>query len=108
MGDIATLTGTQILSLVLFASRLNVAIYNSQIMTTKRELIEAKAIELLKSNPQGMRTSQLINAIREDLPYVHPKTINGTVWKLPATRPEEVYKPSRGLFRHVSFREVIL
>ena len=42
-------------------------------MTTKRELIEAKAIELLKSNPQGMRTSQLINAIKEDLPDVHPK-----------------------------------
>ena len=76
-------------------------------MTTKRELIEAKAIELLKSNPEGMRTSQLIDAIKEDLPDVHPKTINGTVWKLPVTRPEEVYKPSRGLFRHVSFREVI-
>lgn len=76
-------------------------------MTTKRELIEAKAIELLKSNPQGMRTSQLINAIQEALPDVHPKTINGTVWKLPATRPEEVYKPRRGLFQHVSFREVI-
>jgi len=91
----------------LFASRLNVTIYDSQSMTTKRELIEAKAIELLKSNPQGMRTSQLINSIKEDLPDVHPKTINGTVWKLPATRPEEVYKPSRGLFRHVSFREVI-
>ena len=77
-------------------------------MATKRELIEAKAIELLKSNPQGMRTSQLIKAIQKDLPDVHPKTINGTVWKLPGTRPEEVYKPSRGLFRHVSFRQVNL
>ena len=75
-------------------------------MTTKRELIEAKAIELLIINPQGMRTSQLVNAIRANLPDVHPKTINGTVWKLPETRPEEVYKPGRGLFRHVSFREI--
>ncbi len=76
-------------------------------MTTKRELIEAKAIELLKSNPQGMHTSQLVNAIKEALPNVHPKTINGTVWLLAEKRPEEVYKPSRGLFRHVSFREDI-
>jgi hypothetical protein len=74
-------------------------------MTTKRELIELKAIEILKNAPQGLRTSQLINAIQDDLPDVHPKTINGTVWVLPEKRPEEVYKPSRGLFRHVSFRE---
>jgi len=77
-------------------------------MITKRELIVAKAIELLKSKPQGMRTSQLINAIKKNLLDLHPKTINGTVWKLPVLRPEEVYKPRRGLFRHVSFREVIL
>ena len=74
-------------------------------MATKTELIQTKAIEILKSAPQGIRTSQLINAIKENLPGVHPKTINGTVWKLPTTRPEEVYKPSRGLFKHVSFRE---
>ena len=74
-------------------------------MTTTRELIEAKAIDLLRSASQGMRTSQLIKAIQDSLPDVHPKTINGTVWLLPARRPEEVYKPGRGLFRHVSFRE---
>ena len=74
-------------------------------MTTKRELIEENAIEFLIKNPQGIRASQLVNAIKESLPDVHPKTINGTVWKLPTKRPKEVYKPSRGFFRHVSFRE---
>ena len=74
-------------------------------MATKTELIQAKAIEILKNSPQGIRTSQLINAIQDALPDAHPKTINGTVWKLPTTRPKEVYKPSRGLFRHTSFRE---
>ena len=77
-------------------------------MTTKQEKIETKAIELLKTAPQGMRTSQLINAIKQNLPDIHPKTINGTVWKLPTKKPEEVYKPSRGLFRHVSYRELVL
>ena len=76
-------------------------------MTTKTELIQAKAIEILKTAPQGLRTSQLINAIQESLPDFHLKTINGTVWKLPTTKPKEVYKPSRGLFRHVSFRETV-
>ena len=74
-------------------------------MATKTVLIQEKAIEILKSAPEGVRTSQLISAIQESLPGFHPKTINGTVWKLPTTRPKEVYKPSRGLFRHVSFRE---
>lgn len=77
-------------------------------MISKRKLIEAKAIELLKSNPQGMHTSQLLNSIIEALPNIHPKTINGVIWLLAEKRPEEVYKPSRGLFRHVSFREVAL
>lgn len=74
-------------------------------MTTKRELIETKAIELLKSAPQGFRTSQLLKALQENLPDIHPKTINGIVWLLDEKRPEEVYKPERGLFRHVSFRK---
>jgi len=52
-----------------------------------------------------MGTSQLVKAIQDSLPGFHPKTINGTVWLLPERRSEEVYKPGRGLFRHVSFRE---
>jgi hypothetical protein len=74
-------------------------------MTTVTKLIQEAAIEILKTAPQGMRTTQLINTIKKKLPDAHPKTINGTVWKLPTTRPEEVYKPIRGLFQHTSFRE---
>jgi hypothetical protein len=74
-------------------------------MTTITELIQETAIEILKTAPQGIRTTELINAIKKKLPDAHPKTINETVWKLPSTRPEEVYKPIRGLFRYMSFRE---
>jgi len=74
-------------------------------MTTITKLIQETAIEILKTAPEGMRTTQLIKAIKIKLPDAHPKTINGTVWKLPSTRPEDVYKPSKGLFRHMSFRE---
>jgi hypothetical protein len=74
-------------------------------MTTITKLIQETAIEILKTTPEGMRTTQLIKAIKIKLPDAHPKTINGTVWKLPSTRPEDVYKPSKGLFRHMFFRE---
>ena len=42
-------------------------------MTTKRELIEQKAIELLKASPQGLLTSQLIWSLEGSLPDVNPK-----------------------------------
>ena len=74
-------------------------------MPTITEQIQNTAIELLKNAPQGLRTTELKNAIMTKLPNAHPKTVNGTVWKLPETRSEEVYKPERGLFRHVSFQE---
>ena len=74
-------------------------------MTPITKQIQETAIEILKTAPQGLRTTQLINEIKKKLPDAHPKTINGTVWKLPTTRPEEVYKPIKGLFRHVSFRD---
>ena len=74
-------------------------------MTTITKLIQETAIEILKTTPEGMRTTQLIKAIKIKLPDAHPKTINGTVWKLPTTRPKEVYKPITGLFQHTSFRE---
>ena len=74
-------------------------------MPTITEQIQNTAIELLKNAPQGLRTTELKNAIMKKLPDAHPKTVNGTVWKLPTTRPKQVYKPERGLFRHVRFQE---
>ena len=74
-------------------------------MSTITEQIQNTAIELLKNAPQGLRTSELKKAIMAKLPDAHPKTVNGTVWKLPTTLPKQVYKPQRGLFQHVSFQE---
>jgi len=74
-------------------------------MPTKTQQIQQTAIEILKAKPQGIRTTQLIKEIQKKLPKAHPKTINGTVWKLPTNRSEQVYKPSRGIYRHVSFKE---
>jgi hypothetical protein len=72
------------------------------------EQIKNKALEILRINPQGMRYSELYNKIKETLPNANGNTINGCIWNLDVTMSEEVYKPDRGLFRHVSFRDTQL
>jgi hypothetical protein len=74
-------------------------------MATRREKIIAKAIELLKSNSNGIRYSDLVRRIHEEFPEIPVNTIHGTVWNLETRVPDKVYKPARGLFRHVKFKE---
>src|SRR3989338_11520886 len=74
-------------------------------MSTRRGQIISKAIEILKSNPQGVRYSELVNSIKQSFPDIPINTIHGTVWNLDATMSNEIYKADRGLFRHLSFRE---
>ena len=75
-------------------------------MVTKRETIISKAIEVIKSNPNGVRYSELVRKVQEELPDIPVNTIHGTVWDLDAELPKEIYKPARGLFRHTTFKEV--
>lgn len=74
-------------------------------MATRREKIITKAIEILNSNPNGIRYSDLVRKIHEEFPEIPINTIHGTVWNLETRVPNQVYKPARGLFRHVTFRE---
>lgn len=74
-------------------------------MATKKEKITAKAIDILKLNPNGVRHLDLVTKIHEELPEIFLNTIEGTVWNLDIRVPNEIYKPARGLFRHVKFRE---
>jgi hypothetical protein len=74
-------------------------------MPTYKERIEATALEILKNSPEGVRYSQLKNQIKARLPAANINHIRGTIWNLDTTKPKEVYKAGRGLFRHVTFRE---
>jgi hypothetical protein len=74
-------------------------------MATYKEKIIEKAIEIIKSNPNGIRYSDLVKKIQEEYPNIPVNTIRGTVWNLETQMPNEIYKPARGLFRYVSFRE---
>lgn len=74
-------------------------------MTTRREEIISKAINILKSNPNGVRYSDLVKKLQEELSDIPVNTIHGTIWNLEIRVSNEVYKPARGLFRHITFRE---
>lgn len=67
--------------------------------------INAKALELLEQFPEGLSWSELLRKIKESDPHLHPKTINGCIWKLIGKYPDQVYKPSKGLFRLKKFSD---
>lgn len=66
--------------------------------------VYAVTFELLEKNPEGLRWSELLRKINEKDPSFHPKTVNGCVWRLIEKYPNEVYKPSRGVFRLVKYK----
>jgi hypothetical protein len=66
--------------------------------------IYKKSFELLEQHPEGLRWSELLSKIKESDGSLHPKTVNGCVWKLVERFPERVYKPSKGLFRLLKYK----
>ena len=73
-------------------------------LTTKTGQIYNKIFILLEENSEGMRWADLLKKIQASDSSLHPKTINGCVWKLIDKYPDKVYKPSKGLFRLVKYR----
>jgi hypothetical protein len=62
--------------------------------------IRDTAIDLLRNNPDGLRTGELKRLVEQTHPDFHPKTINGCIWLLAETCADQVEKPERGLFRY--------
>lgn len=73
--------------------------------TTITGRIYATALELLGQNPEGLRWSELISKVNASDKKFHPKTVNGCIWKLLEKFPNDVYKPEKGLFRLVKYRQ---
>lgn len=66
--------------------------------------INAKIFELLGKYPEGLHWSELLSKIEASDPGLHPKTVNGCVWKLVEKFPDKVYKPAKGLFRLLKYK----
>jgi len=74
-------------------------------MTTRKEEIIAAALTILKSNPAGIRYSELVRNIAENHPHIPVNTIHGNIWDLDTEMPNEIYKPVKGLYRLVKYKD---
>jgi hypothetical protein len=67
--------------------------------------IKELAFKFLEGHPEGLRYSVLHKMIQEADPSFNGNTINGSIWNLDTAYPEKVYKPSKGLFRLIAYKE---
>lgn len=76
-------------------------------MKLNQEKIRDLAVSLLGGSPGGLRFAQLVDKIAAQSPNTPHGTITGTIRDLPARRPHEVSKPSRGLYVAAQAPEVV-
>lgn len=74
-------------------------------MSTIGEQIADKALDILAKNPEGLRYAELVRQVSAANGSFKTNTIHGNVWNLQEQFPGKVYKPSRGLFRLLEFRD---
>ncbi len=74
-------------------------------MSTRRSRIQIRAIQILRDSPDGLSWTDLLEHLHKAFPGYPPKTIEGSTWDLDEKFPSEVYKPERGHWRHVSFKQ---
>jgi hypothetical protein len=63
--------------------------------------IQDLARRIVADNPGGIRYSALIRKVSEDYPAIPKKRVEWGVWNLDSLFPDEIAKPSRGLFTPV-------
>jgi len=76
--------------------------------TTIRGQIGKIAFETLEETPEGIRYTDLKRKILEINPSFNPNTIEGSIWNLDIQHPDKIYKPDRGMFRLLKFKEDVL
>jgi hypothetical protein len=64
--------------------------------------IKDLAKSIIAVNPGGIRYSALVSQISQQNPETPENTIHGSVWNLDALFPNQIAKPSRGLFTPVT------
>lgn len=72
-----------------------------------RDRIRTIAFEQLGRHPEGLRFSHLTREIALVDPKLNASTIKTVVWSLDKVSADHVYKPMRGLFRLVVFKETV-
>jgi len=68
--------------------------------------IAKKAIEVLAHEREGLRYSVLLERLKTEFPETPVNTIRGILVGLAEYRPQEIYRPAKGLFQHAKFRDI--
>ena len=72
-----------------------------------RKQIKELAKSIIASNPGGIRFSSLVDQILQQNPETPENTIHGSVRNLEKQFPQEVGKPSRGLYTPIGTKELL-
>jgi len=64
--------------------------------------IQQLARTIISASPGGVRYSVLVDKICQESPETPKNTVHGSVWNLDSLFPNEIAKPSRGLYTPVS------
>jgi hypothetical protein len=67
-----------------------------------QDQIRNLALKIIGEDVGGIRYSELVKKIAELNPETPINTIHGSVWDLPTRYPDQVVKPSRGLYKSTS------
>jgi hypothetical protein len=73
-------------------------------MTVKQRIVN-NSLELLASHPEGLRFSELNKLLQVQLPEIKPNNIPATLVLLESLANGEIYKPAKGIFRHVNYQQ---
>jgi len=85
-------------------SRANIKKDNANAPVYKK--IESHAFDILEKFKDGIRFMELVRMINEKDNNLNINTIQGTIYNIHEKFPEKVYKPARGLFRLVKYKEI--
>ena len=55
--------------------------------------------QLVRESPDGIRYGELITVILDRYPSTPRNTVQGSIWNLDVQFPDEIHKPTRGLFK---------
>jgi hypothetical protein len=71
---------------------------------TITSLVYKIIFEELEKHPNGLQWSELVRLVKERDASIHPKTINGLIWKMVNKYPDMVHKPEKGRFQLLKFK----
>lgn len=74
-------------------------------MPAKWEIISEAIFKALEESPEGLRFSALIDRVQQKCPDQKENTIIGNIVTLLNDYPEKVYKPEKGVYRLLTFKE---